>query len=78
MKTPDNSKLHLKPLVSIAGVYYHRPAAPASEGKWVIRFMGGGWCVDGPTCAARAAGAPYWVSSRLCRVGSWHVPKHGG
>ena len=31
--------------------------------------MGGGWCVNGPTCAARAAGQPFWVSTRLCQVG---------
>ena len=56
--------LHLRS----AGVFYHRPAATGSTGKWVIRFMGGGWCVDGPTCAERAEAQPYWVSSRLCRV----------
>ena len=48
---------------SYAGAYYHRPASPGDEGKWVIQLMGGGWCINGLDCAGRAAKYPDIMST---------------
>lgn len=31
--------------------------------RWVIRFLGGAWCWDAASCAARWASTPYLMSS---------------
>lgn len=45
------------------GAYYHRPGTSASSTRWVIRFLGGAWCWDGPSCAARNTSTPYLMST---------------
>ncbi|CAL8465970.1 g5506 [Coccomyxa elongata] len=45
------------------GAYYHRPGTAANSTRWVIRFLGGAWCWDGPSCAARNASTPYLMST---------------
>ncbi|KAK9902182.1 hypothetical protein WJX75_007070 [Coccomyxa subellipsoidea] len=45
------------------GAYYHRNGAVDNSTRWVIRFLGGAWCWDGPSCAARNASTPYLMST---------------
>lgn len=33
--------------------------------SWVIRFLGGAWCWDGPSCAVRNSSTPFLMSSAL-------------
>ena len=47
---------------SIVGCHPIGPLAPRS---WVIRFLGGAWCWDGPSCAARNATTPFLMSTSL-------------
>ncbi|KAK9839253.1 hypothetical protein WJX81_004396 [Elliptochloris bilobata] len=49
------------------GAFYHRPGVGDGADKWVIRwvirFLGGAWCWDAASCAARWLSTPYLMST---------------
>lgn len=47
--------------------------------SWVIRFLGGAWCWDGPSCAARNVSQPYLMTTVLLPPSTSadaHAPNH--